>query len=82
MGFSDPEADKLIVAQRNEMDPAKRKQVLDQLQDLLYDRVAYAPAISLVYYRFYSCQLRNMRPTHPSQNMEGVSRAWLDPAGC
>lgn len=82
LGFSDREADRLIVAQRQEMDPAKRKQVLDQLQDVLYDRVAYAPAISLVYYRFYSCQLRNMRPTHPSQNMEGVARAWLDPTGC
>lgn len=82
LGFSDPEADRLIVAQRHEMDPAKRKQALDQLQDVLYDRAAYAPAISLIYYRFYSCQLRNMRPTHPSQNMEGVKNAWLDQTGC
>jgi len=82
LGFSDPEADRLILAQRREIDPAKRKQLLDQLQDVLYDRAAYAPAISLVYYRFYSCQVKNMRPTHPSQNMEGIARAWLDPTGC
>lgn len=61
--FGDPQVDALSVAQARELDPAKRKQVIDQLQDRLYELMPYIPVANLVYYRFFSCRMKNMRST-------------------
>lgn len=81
-GFGDPEVDRLIDAQRRELDPAKRKVLIDQIQDKLYDIMPSVPGLAKIYYRFYSCQVRNMRPTHSNRDLEGVAEAWIDPTGC
>jgi peptide/nickel transport system substrate-binding protein len=80
--FSDQRVDALSAAQAKELDPAKRKLVADQLQDVLYDLMPYAPTINRIYHRVYACAVKNMRPTHQSRNLEGLDRAWLDSAGC
>jgi peptide/nickel transport system substrate-binding protein len=80
--FSDAETDRLIEAQRGEMDPVKRQVIIDQIQDRLYELMPSVPGLAKVYYRFYSCQVRNMRPTHSNRDLEGIAEAWLDPEGC
>ncbi len=81
-GLSDPEVDALAVAQRREFDPAKRKLITDRLQDRLYDLMPWVPGLNKIYYRFYSCRVKNMKPTHPSRDLEGINRAWLEATAC
>ena len=81
-GLSDPQLDALIDAQRREMDPVKRKEIIDRIQDRLYDTMPSVPGLAKVYYRFYSCRLQNMRPTQSNRDLEGVAEAWLDPSQC
>lgn len=78
----DPEIDRLSRAQESELDKAKRKVLLDQLQDKLYDTMPYVPTQSLIYYRFYSCRIKNIPSTDYTQQLSGIARAWLDPTGC
>ena len=80
--LSDPVVDALSLGQAREMDPTKRRQVIDQLQDRLYDIMPFVPTASRVFYRLYSCRLQNMPPPSYSLNMEGLAGAWLDPSGC
>ena len=80
--FGDPQVDALSLAQAREMDPAKRKQIIDQLQDRLYELMPYIPVANLVYYRFYSCRMKNMRSTDWQANLTGITHAWLDPSTC
>ena len=80
--FSDQRVDALSATQVKELNPSKRKQTADQLQDLLYDLMPYAPTINRIYHRIYACPVKNMKPTHQSRNLEGLDRAWLDSAGC
>ncbi|MFN0074330.1 MAG: ABC transporter substrate-binding protein [Chloroflexota bacterium] len=81
-GLKDAQLDTLIDAQRKEMDPAKRKVVIDQIQDRLYDVMPSVPGLAKIYYRFYSCQVRNMRPTQSNRDLEGIHEAWIDATGC
>jgi peptide/nickel transport system substrate-binding protein len=39
--FSDPEYDKLYVQQSEELDPAKRKVIIDRMQQILYEKTPY-----------------------------------------
>lgn len=80
--MSDPELDKLSVAQAREMGKAKRKQIIDRMQDRLHEIMAYVPGLVRIYYRFYSCQMKNMKPEGDTPNLDGLAYAWLDPAGC
>jgi len=78
----DQEIDRLSLAQEREIDPAKRKVILGQLQDKLFELMPTVPTQSLVYYRFYSCRVKNMPPTEWTQQLTGIARAWLDSSGC
>jgi peptide/nickel transport system substrate-binding protein len=80
--LSDPQVDALSAAQNRELDTTKRKQIMDQLQDRLYDIMAFAPVMSRFYYHFQTCQVKNVRPQHPTFNKEGLAHAWIDPTGC
>ena len=80
--WGDSKLDVLIDAQIREMDPEKRKQQLAGIQDYLAEQLPWAPAITRIYYRFDSCQTRNMRPPHNSLSTWGLVHAWLDPTGC
>lgn len=82
MGLSDPQVDALATAQAAELDRAKRKQIIDQLQQRLYDIMAFVPGVELVYYRLDSCRTRNLHPTDQQQNYTGIENAWLDETGC
>jgi peptide/nickel transport system substrate-binding protein len=81
-GFSDAQLDRLIESQRRELDPAKRKQLIGEAQDRMFESMPYVPAISFIYYHFYSCRVANMPPTHPSAAAIGISEAWLDDSQC
>lgn len=80
--FSDSKVDGLAAAQKREMDPAKRKQVIDQLQDHLLEVMPYVPTVSRVYYHFISCRVKNWQPTKINNNHFSIKVEWLDRAGC
>lgn len=81
-GFSDPKADALADQQAREMDPAKRKHVIDQQLELLYQGMPYIPVYNLSYNRFYSCRVKSLRPPDASGGGSGLEEAWLDSTGC
>ncbi len=82
MMFSDPELDKLADAQAREMDPVRRKHLIDQIQDRLYDLMLYYPPINRAFYHFVSCRVRNHIQIQPGYNSPAVLYAWIDTAGC
>ncbi len=80
--LSDSRVDQFAAAQRREMDPAKRKQIVDQLQDYLYETMPYVPTISRIYYHVISCRAKNVRVVNPLYGHATVVEAWADPADC
>ncbi len=82
LGFSDAKVDALAEAQSREMDPRKRKQLIDQMQDYLLEVMPYVPGVNPVYHRVYSCGLLNMKPPHYHYHLPGIEQAWLDRSGC
>lgn len=83
-GFSDTKVDALADAQAREMDSIKRKQLIDQQQELLFDLTPHVPTVSRNYYYVYSCRMKNaMRiPFNNAHNYQHVKEIWLDPTGC
>ena len=80
--YCDPKMDKLAESQLRELDAAKRKQIIDEMQDYIYEVMPYVPTVVINYHRLYSCQLKNMRPDHMTPDLKGVEAAWLDDSGC
>jgi len=80
--LNDPKTTALSIAQGREMDPDRRRRIIDDLQDHLYDTMPFIPNISRTLYRFYPCHIRNMKPPSYSFNLEGITTAWIDPTGC
>ncbi len=78
----DQEIEGLSQAQGREVDPAKRKVILDRLQEKLFELMPTVPTQSLVYYRFYSCRVKNMPATEWTQQLTGIAGAWLDASEC
>lgn len=80
--YGSPKIDALAIAQAKELDQTKRKQMLDQMQDILYEEMPYVPLISGMYFGFQSCELRNMHPFHQTTRTDGYAYAWYDKTGC
>jgi peptide/nickel transport system substrate-binding protein len=73
----DPVLDRMIAAQSSEMNPAKRKELLDKVQDYLYDKMYFIPVAREYNYKARQGYVR-MKPIHYSTGFPGVERAWLD----
>lgn len=82
IGISDPKLDALAKAQMSEMDPSKRKQILDEMQDYVFELRPYFVTDSRMYFRFDHCRLRNMRGLDQQQFHRGLVEAWIDPSAC
>jgi len=80
--FSDPRVDALAIAQGKELNAQRRKQTIDELQDLLVELAPFLPLYDRITFQFYNCQLRNMRPPIPHPDFEGIQEAWIDSSGC
>lgn len=82
IGISDPKLDALVKAQIAEIDPAKRKQILDQMQDYVFELRPFFPTDSRTYFRFQHCRVKNMSGIDWHNAFTGIKEAWLDPTGC
>ncbi len=80
--LSDPKVDALAEAQIRETDLTKRKQVINEMQDYLYEVMPFVPGVTRTYFYIYTCRVQNMRPYSPTHNLEGIAQAWLDPSDC
>ncbi len=81
-GFNDPKVDALADQQAREVDPAKRKGLIDEQLELLYQGMPYIPVYNLSYNRFYSCRVKSLRPPDSTGGGSGLEEAWLDGEGC
>ena len=77
-----PEMEALAIAQGKELDLARRKAIIDQMQERLYELMPFVPQVSRLYYHVVSCRLRNASQVVPTYNPPLVKEAWLDPTGC
>lgn len=82
MQFSDPQIDRLADAQARELDPAKRKVIVDQIQDLLYEKMPWVPGMPKVFFHFISCRVKNYMMIQPAYNGQSILYGWIDQAGC
>jgi ABC-type transport system substrate-binding protein len=82
LGINDTKVDELVAAHAKELDGTKRRALLDQLQERLYEFTPYVPVVSHYYNHVTSCRLKNARRTLTSYNNPMVLAAWLDPTGC
>jgi ABC-type dipeptide/oligopeptide/nickel transport system permease subunit len=80
--FSDAQVDQLVDAQAREQDPAKRKQITDQLQDRLYEVLPFVATVSRTYFHFTGCRIKNSPLTKPNHNHVSMKLAWIDPTAC
>ena len=80
--INDAQLNALGLVQAKEMDAAKRKLTLDQIQDRLYELMPYVPMVSRLYYHVASCRLQNMRQVVSSYNPPMVKEAWIDASSC
>ncbi len=73
----DPELDKLIEAQRSELDEAKRKQLVRDAVERIYQQMYFIPIANLASYRARSAAIRGTI-IHKSPGLPHIQRAWLD----
>ncbi len=76
-GVNDPELTKLVEAQRAEVDPAKRREIVRQAGRLIAER-AYGTALyHLVTYYFWQPYVKNYQP---NWNKDGfpLTNVWLE----
>jgi len=64
-GYSNPKFDTLVEAERRETDPAKRKAIVDQLQDILFDDMVAVPiAMKAVEHKVVNPRVKNVKVLH------------------
>lgn len=80
--FSDAQVDQLATAQARELDPLKRKAIIDKLQDRQFELMPYVPTVSRTYFHFTACRIKNSPLTKPNHNHVSLKLAWIDPRGC
>lgn len=80
IGISDPKLDAMAKAQMSEIDPVKRKQILDQMQDYVFDLRPFFPTDSRTYFIYNNCRVQNMRGRDWHNALTGIRNAWIDPA--
>ena len=82
MKFSDPRVDRLADAQAQELDPVKRKELIDQQQDLLYEIMPWVPGMPKVFFHFVGCRVKNCMQIQPAYNGRSIVQGWIDETGC
>jgi len=80
--LNDSQVEALALAQSREMDVPKRRVLMDQLQERLFEVLPHVPLITHLYYHPRSCRLKNASLYNPGYNSRMPVEVWLDPAGC
>ena len=80
--INDPKINELADAQRVELDVSKRKVLIDQIQERMYELMPFVPVMSTVTYSFYNCRVRNAAPDMPNSSVRYAVGLWLDSTGC
>ncbi|HEX9494746.1 MAG TPA: ABC transporter substrate-binding protein [Candidatus Limnocylindria bacterium] len=75
-GYSNPAFDKLCAQEQQELDPAKRKAIIDQAQELLHQDMVAVPIGSRPVHKVINPRLKNVRMPH-YQN-ERFTSIWID----
>lgn len=76
--ISDPELDRLIVAQREELDTAKRKEIVVQIQRLIIDK-AYNVALTAGIGKYaYPLTYKNVEPPPGTGESRWYADIWSD----
>ncbi len=81
-GFNFPEVDKLARQQMTELDPVKRGEILNTMQDVVFELTPYFPTGSRTYFRYQHCRLKNMAGIGWYNALTGMKEAWKDETNC
>lgn len=73
----DPKLDEMILAQRREIDETKRRKLVLDLNEYLYQQMYYIPTAHAFIASVRQSWVR-MKPMHFSDRPVGLERAWLD----
>ncbi len=80
-GYSNQKVDQLVNAERRELDPTKRKALVDQLLDVLWDDMAGVPiCMKPLEHRVVNPKVKNLRAVHQTTSSQPHQSAvlWLD----
>ncbi|MBD1551271.1 ABC transporter substrate-binding protein [Pseudomonas typographi] len=77
-GYSNPEMDRIIEGIQEEGDVAKRKLLIDQMQELVQTDVPSVNLLELKFFGFYSSKLQGLRKG-PLLFYSSLADAWLEP---
>jgi len=76
--IKDPQIDALVAAQDKEVDATKRKALVRQLEDYLYDNAILAPLAQPKIFKGRSAKLKGANVYHGSQKWVNWQRVWFD----
>ncbi|HTE85619.1 MAG TPA: hypothetical protein VK821_12890, partial [Dehalococcoidia bacterium] len=74
---NDPELDKLLVAQRQELDAARRREIVRQAVRRIYDQVWAQSFFFATQYQFAQPYVKNYAPNSFARGLSVVD-SWLD----
>jgi peptide/nickel transport system substrate-binding protein len=80
-GYSNPALDQLVDAERRELDPAKRKSIVDQCQELLWEEMAGVPiCMKPLEHRVVNPKVKNLRTVHQNTdfNQSQSAQLWIE----
>ena len=75
---NDPALNEMLTAQRRELDPVKRKRIVDDIQRYLADKAYYVYIPTGLVYHVYQPYLKGFAPKIGHTMVHRVIAAWLD----
>ncbi len=82
LGINDPRIDSQATALSKELDPAKRRQIIADMESYLQTTWPYVPSFAHLSHTVSSCRLKNVLPFNGTSTTPIGLAAWLDPTGC
>ena len=76
-GYSNPEFDRLAAAQASELDPSKRKQLVLEMQRILFRDVPISVVNWGRYYYATTSRVQNFNPGIGSRQMSRLDYVWV-----
>ncbi len=75
-GYSNPKMDEIIVQQKRELDPVRRKELIHQMQELAMTDLPVLPLVEMQHFTVYSDKLHGLNQA-PDGALIALTAAWL-----
>ena len=82
LGIKDPKLDEFVAAHSKELNLEKRLEVLDALEEYLWETMPYVPTEAYSYNHLVACQLQNWSHSWGGFHQAWRAEAWVDSSKC